>query len=118
MSLTEAMSVFYKIMADHLYIIKNGQGINKAIGKLKDLEESIPQITVKNIQQLSALHRFEHMLKSAQIVAAAALIRTESRGVHYRSDYPERKDKQWLNNIVIQRLGDKMQIEIADVKNN
>jgi succinate dehydrogenase / fumarate reductase flavoprotein subunit len=43
------------------------------------------------------------MLFSAEMVCRAALQRTESRGAHYRSDYPAENDKDWLKNIVIRR---------------
>jgi len=46
---------------------------------------------------------FEHrnLLDVAEAIIAAAALRTESRGSHYRSDYPQRNDQQWLTNIFI-----------------
>jgi L-aspartate oxidase len=38
--------------------------------------------------------RFRNMLTTAKLIAAAALARTESRGGHYRSDFPE-PDEGW-----------------------
>jgi succinate dehydrogenase/fumarate reductase flavoprotein subunit len=37
-----------------------------------------------------------NMIESAEIIARAALLREESRGGHYREDYPERDDKNWV----------------------
>ena len=37
----------------------------------------------------------QNMLTTALLVASAARYRTESRGVHYRTDYPERDDRHW-----------------------
>ena len=44
-----------------------------------------------------------NMLDVAQVITQAALMRTESRGSHYRSDYPERDDERWLSNIFVSR---------------
>jgi succinate dehydrogenase/fumarate reductase flavoprotein subunit len=43
------------------------------------------------------------MLDAAQMIANAALQREESRGTHFREDYPERDDKNWLKTININK---------------
>src|SRR5206468_38945 len=46
--------------------------------------------------ELVTAYRTQKMLKLALCVAYGALQRTESRGAHYREDYPRRDDAQWL----------------------
>jgi fumarate reductase flavoprotein subunit len=46
--------------------------------------------------ELVAAYRTQKMLKVALTVAYGALVRTESRGAHYRQDYPRRDDGAWL----------------------
>jgi succinate dehydrogenase / fumarate reductase flavoprotein subunit len=46
------------------------------------------------------------MLDVAEMVAMASLLRKESRGAHYREDYPTKDDEQWLKNIIITRAAD------------
>jgi fumarate reductase flavoprotein subunit len=46
--------------------------------------------------ELSDALRLEGMIRLAVLVATGALARTESRGAHFRSDFPLRDDKQWL----------------------
>jgi succinate dehydrogenase/fumarate reductase flavoprotein subunit len=48
---------------------------------------------------------FEHrnLLDVAEVIIAAAAMRTESRGSHYRRDYPNRADNDWLTNIFVSR---------------
>ena len=47
--------------------------------------------------ELVAAYRVPRMLKLALCVAQGALARTESRGAHFRSDHPQRNDRDWLN---------------------
>ena len=39
----------------------------------------------------------QNMLLIAKLIQKAALARNESRGVHYRKDYPKQNDIEWLN---------------------
>jgi L-aspartate oxidase len=45
----------------------------------------------------------QNMLAIGRLVAHAALVRTETRGVHFRSDYPERDDEHWRKHILMAR---------------
>jgi succinate dehydrogenase / fumarate reductase, flavoprotein subunit len=46
------------------------------------------------------------MLDLAQVTAVAALDRQESRGGHYREDFPERDDDNWLKHSLAYRESD------------
>ena len=46
--------------------------------------------------ELVAAYRVQRMLKLAQCVAYGALQRNESRGAHFRADYPQRNDLDWM----------------------
>ena len=51
--------------------------------------------------ELSFALRLKGMLRLAVTVAAGALARTESRGAHFRSDFPLRNDRDWLNRTLV-----------------
>lgn len=88
-------------MDKHLWIFRNGDGLKEAIRKIEELKERYSQASIAddcrkfNVALLSTLE-VGYMLDLAEVVAIGALLRTESRGAHYRLDYPERNDKQWL----------------------
>lgn len=46
-----------------------------------------------------------NMLIVASLITQAALIRTETRGTHYRKDYPEQDDINWKKHIIISKKG-------------
>lgn len=52
---------------------------------------------------LALLAEQRNLLDVAEVIAKAATMRTESRGSHYRSDYPERDDDNWMTNIFARR---------------
>jgi succinate dehydrogenase/fumarate reductase flavoprotein subunit len=51
-----------------------------------------------------------NMLQAGEIAASAALMRTESRGGHYREDFPERDDANWLQAITVKKVAGEMQL--------
>jgi fumarate reductase (CoM/CoB) subunit A len=52
---------------------------------------------------LAMEHR--NLLDVAEVIARAATLREESRGSHYRGDFPRRDDANWLTNILVSRDG-------------
>ena len=56
----------------------------------------------------------ENMIEAAQMQLVSSLARTESRGVFYRSDFPERDDRNWKKNILLRREGETLAMRIED----
>ena len=84
-------------------ITRHAKDLTNALGKIEALRARIPALQLKNFRALIGTLELQNMLFSAEMVCRAALQRTESRGAHYRSDYPAENDKDWLKNIVISR---------------
>jgi L-aspartate oxidase len=51
----------------------------------------------------SGAWELQNMLTVAELILRAALMREESRGVHYRQDFPETNDKKWKRTIVLNK---------------
>ena len=65
-------------------------------------QERVPDVTVYN-QQLVDLLQLEIMCEVAGLVAGSALMRQESRGHHYRVDFPKQDDYNWLKHTLTVR---------------
>lgn len=88
------------IMWEHVAIFRTGEGLKKAVDELEELYKHSLDIEVKNKEkfgnpELEDAYRTQKMLKLALCVAWGAYLRTESRGAHYREDYPKRNDLEW-----------------------
>jgi succinate dehydrogenase/fumarate reductase flavoprotein subunit len=56
----------------------------------------VPLLFARDPHELRLAHETKNMVLSAEMRLRSALFRTESRGSHYREDYPRRVDPDWL----------------------
>jgi len=85
-------------------VVRNYEGLSQAESLLDDLWERQHDMTVASPAALFEAFEARNLLLVARMIARAALLREESRGVHYREDFPEEKE-DWLKHIEI-RLKD------------
>ena len=75
------------------------------IEKVKELRERFKNIriqdksTVFNTELQEAIE-FGHMLDYAKFIVESAIVREESRGAHFREDFPERNDEDFLKHTM------------------
>jgi succinate dehydrogenase/fumarate reductase flavoprotein subunit len=84
------------LMSAHVGIIRSEQGLSTALSGLAALQSRLEDLRAKALREgpadFEALRRageLGNMLTVARLITLAALQRTESRGAHFRSDYPE-----------------------------
>src|SRR5215212_8841532 len=67
-----------RVMWDHVGIDRSGKGLREGLALLHDIETRLPVGATEEV----------NMVETARLIATAALMRKESRGGHYRSDFP------------------------------
>ncbi len=84
-----------ELMTQNVGVFRNEQSLCVAIEKLKELKERAERLELSSKslimnQALLQLWELHHLLDVSMVIAQCALARKESRGAHYREDYPER----------------------------
>ena len=92
-----------KIMWDFVGIARKESELKKALKEILEIENKIPHISIKgsliyNPSLITALD-IQNMVTVCKLIILSALERKESRGAHYREDYPKTDDKNFLVNI-------------------
>jgi len=90
-----------KSMWDYIGIIRNEENISLMLKKLERLQTRLNAIggTGVNTRFLELFN----MVTVANLITTAAFVRTESRGTHYREDFPNTNDSNWLKHICLQK---------------
>ena len=84
-------------------IERNGEGLQETLAELQDLMESLGNVlTNLEIADVATVETI-NMLNVALMITQSALARTESRGAHYRADFPTQDDTEWQRRILTTR---------------
>ena len=83
-------------MWEKVGIVRSGDGLARAKAVLSAWQASLPAPTDRPSHELADL------LTCGRLVSEAALLREESRGAHWRSDFPEARE-EWRRHIVFRR---------------
>ena len=80
-----------------VYFIKKADRLEAALTLVRFMREHIaPMLRASDAHELRLAHEAESMILSAEMRLRSSLFRTESRGNHYREDFPMRDDDNWL----------------------
>jgi succinate dehydrogenase / fumarate reductase flavoprotein subunit len=100
------MADMQEVMMENVSVFRTAAGLSEALEKVRELQQRYRNIRLQdkgscfNRDLLDALE-LEHMLDLAEVIAMGALYREESRGAHFREDFPARDDKQFLAHTLV-----------------
>jgi succinate dehydrogenase / fumarate reductase flavoprotein subunit len=90
-----------EIMTEHVTVTRINKDLEVAYGKLGELQARYKKINLSDRtrwsnQTLNFTRELENMLLLARVITTGALYRNESRGAHYKPEFPDRDDASWL----------------------
>ena len=116
-----------KIMWENVGLFRDEKGLEKALEEIRRIkDEDLSQLSLTtrtkryNHEFIEALEVC-NLLTVCEAIILPCLFRKESRGAHYRSDYPEVDNENWLTHISVRLKGEKMElttypVDLSEVK--
>ncbi len=107
-------------MEEKVGVIRNGKELQEAYSTIIKLKEKFKGVSVVDKSRIYntdfiQVLELDFMLDLAETITYSALKRKESRGAHYRTDYPERDDKNWLVHQLVYKTEGEPTIELLPV---
>jgi len=96
--------------------VRTQEGLGKALEVIQNIKNGLPEVRVPDKQSLRQVLELSFMTEVATMVTTAAMARQESRGTHYRVDYPSRNNHRWLKVLNFRRVEGRDRIFLTDPK--
>ncbi|MFW9952984.1 MAG: FAD-dependent oxidoreductase [Candidatus Thorarchaeota archaeon] len=109
-----------EIMDSKVGVFRRHEEIEDALGVIRQLRKRFESVSIGetdkrfNYSLVRALE-LENMIDLAEAIAIGALRREESRGAHWRLDFPNRNDKRFLKHTLVKKIDQELEVEYKDV---
>jgi succinate dehydrogenase / fumarate reductase flavoprotein subunit len=105
-SVTVSREEMQRLMTEQCSVFRNSTNLKDALNKICQLKKRCLNVGLTNKSlifnyELQEAFELNNMLRVAEVVVFSALKRAESRGSHFREDFPERNDEQWLIHTLV-----------------
>ena len=111
MTLSDGENVFSireeieNLMWEKVGLVRDRQGMNEALDAFDVFADRLRRAPVPPVREFNLAWQewlnVRSILTVARLTCLSALARTESRGSHYRSDYPQSNDEEWIRNVLL-----------------
>jgi succinate dehydrogenase/fumarate reductase flavoprotein subunit len=112
----EIIAELQDVMAPIKYNLRRRKDrLEQALKIIERLKTLLPGLKATDFHYLSKCHEVKSMVLCAELTYRAALLREESRGSHFREDFPARDDNNWLKWVIIKQQQGKMNLTTLSV---
>lgn len=107
-------------MTDNMTVVRYNNKLEATIGKIKELKQRYKNININDTSRwnnagAAFTRQLWNMLELSEAMTLGALLRNESRGAHYKPDFPERNDEEFLKTTKATWTPDGPQISYEEV---
>lgn len=94
-----------EVMTKNVTVVRYNDKLEETLVKLQELKERWNNININDTskwsnQGVQFTRQLKNMLALANVITKGALLRDESRGAHYKPDFPERNDEKFLKTTI------------------
>ncbi len=90
------------LMWDYVGIVRSTLRLERALSRIRLIKQEIENY-YKRTKISDGLLELRNLATVAQLIIQSALMRKESRGLHYTTDYPKADDEHYLHDTIIQK---------------
>lgn len=90
-----------RLSEQHLWVLRSGEGLEAFLAELRGLEDEAGNVRAISPTEIRDAFELNNLIVCARAVAQSALLRRESRGGHYRVDFPDEGGREWLRHTTI-----------------
>ena len=94
--------VIKKIMCDYVGIVRRQSRMDDALKRIRIIKEEVEKIYEAS-KLFPDLIELRNMVQVAELITYSALMRKESRGLHYNLDYPKKDNKRWRKDTILMK---------------
>jgi len=112
-------------MSKHATVVRYNKGLKEADQKIVELQDRFKKVNLSDKSQwantsFAFARQLNNMLELSRVVVHGAILRDESRGAHYKPDFPDRNDERFLKttkaSFTGQPTGPKLELEEVDIQ--
>jgi succinate dehydrogenase / fumarate reductase flavoprotein subunit len=105
-----------KTMTQLSSVFRDKKGLEQAIQRIRELQGKMASMELmykgkRFYYELEEALELENMMKLAEVITYSALQREESRGAHYRNDFPKRNDEAWLKHTLVFNMPSELRVQ-------
>lgn len=104
------------VLPSQVMYLRSEASLTEALDRLEDIKRKhLPRVMADDAHELVKANEVGNMALMAEMLLRSALLREESRGFHFREDYPRVDNKKWLKWVMLRDEEDEMKLWTEEI---